>query len=106
LDYDGLADDEGVAGCSARTAARRYVVDHITNGCLAASARTRVLAPLVQTGFVSGTVRVHRALRAATNYRVSKIVGQAFANAVVALRVGTARGRITRIGGRDWRLLY
>jgi hypothetical protein len=73
------------------------VVDHVTDGVLAASSRTRINAFVPDTSLVTRTVIVDDALWPTAIVRVTLVLGQACALAVVALCICTARRWIARI---------
>lgn len=61
----GIATNEGIAGVSFGTHARRRVIYRRALRQEAARSRARISAFLSDAGFVGGTIRIYRALRSA-----------------------------------------
>lgn len=81
------------------------MVDDVTCSTRTASAGTRVDAPLVAAGSVTGTVGVHSALWSTATVRVSKVVGLTRACSIVAVGIRSTRRWIAWVR-RHWFLLY
>lgn len=91
-----------VAGVTRQAGTRRRVIDDATRGALAAGARARIHALVVQTGLAAVAVGVGHAFRSAGDVRVAEVLRQASAGSdavsLVAHGVRAARGRIARCG--------
>lgn len=72
-----VAEPEGIAGVAWTAGAGRQMVHHLAVGVGAASARTRVLAPVADTGTVGCTIRIQHALRTTAFVRVTNIIWKA-----------------------------
>lgn len=93
---------ERITRVALQTAADRNVIGHIALRILATGARAGIDALLVQTCLAGIAVRAKCALGTATDIGIALVVGQASADAVMALRIGTTRMQITRIIGGYW----
>lgn len=82
--------------------AGRYMVYDSAFGVLAAGARARVQALLVDAGLVSGAVGVLDALRPAPYIRVAVVFRQTRADSVAASGVWSARRGVARVGFNGW----
>jgi hypothetical protein len=89
--------DKRVSSHALRTRAHRDVIDHVTDSVLAASSRTWINAFVPDTSLVTRTVVVDDALWPTATVRVTLVLGQACALAIVALCICTARRWIARI---------
>lgn len=95
---------ERVTGVTDHTSTHRGVADNVTVGVRTARADARILALLIDTGQLIGTLAVTNASRSAIRWaadeaRQTRAEGQAVARS--ALRVGPANGRFAR-RGRRW----
>lgn len=73
------------------------VIGDIALGILATGARAGIHTLLVQTCLVGTAVRAESALGTTADIGITLVVGQAAANAVMALCIGATRMQITRI---------
>lgn len=89
---------ERISSVALQATADRYVIGDIALGILATGSWAGIHALLVQTSLVGTAVGAECALGPAASVGITLVVSQAAADAVVALRIGTARLQITRIG--------
>lgn len=89
---------ERISRVALQATADGNVIGDIALGILATRAWAGIDALLVQTRLVGTAVGAECALGTAASVGITLVVGQAAADAVVTLRIGTARLQITRIG--------
>lgn len=79
------------------------MIDHVTDGVVAARTRARVNALVIDAGAIGWAVCVQRAFRATFNVRVAVVVGHAGAcagiAALLANGIHAARSRVTWVAG-------
>lgn len=79
-----------VSNHSLATGTRRSVINDATFGVVAAHSRARILAPVLNTGRISGTFRVCHTLRSTRGVRIAKVVLEAFADCATVHRTTTS----------------
>lgn len=78
------------------------MIDDIADGVLATCARTGIETLAAQTGLVARTVRVEHTLGATAGVRIAVELGQAAADTIVALGIGSAWRRLAAIDVFVW----
>lgn len=106
LELLGLAQHKGIALIASRTLAQGHVIVDLTGGSRSTRSRTRVLATIADAGLVPRTLGAQYALGATTHVGITLVQGQAAADAVRTLGVGSTGRGLTGVfsqdGNRGW----
>lgn len=83
------ATDERITYVAGRTGADRNMIHHVASCVLTAYSRTRILALILQTSFIARAFGIENTFRTTGFIRITDVLGQAFAFAIIAYGVRT-----------------